>query len=209
MPQSLYKDNPIQINTDRDGDGLQHYDQVCALSQHVINKNFEKLFERRPDDVSKIDWEGSSSATGNLKGTMLAPQIKLSLESVSDPEVYYLLRYVEQQSVSAVWSVNVEFKRARFGPESKIYFSSTSSISISGWNIALTAKLKLMTASVDPSLSADDQAKASDALEEIEEDVEFKFEKPTKELPGEYSIHRLFASIPSKCPTQMQHRVFS
>ncbi|KAI1840643.1 hypothetical protein JX266_013150 [Neoarthrinium moseri] len=170
----LASEGSLQINTERNGDGFQYYDQVCALSQDVINKNFEKLFARR-NDLAKVDWEGPNAAIGHIKGILLAPQVVLSLESATDPEILYMLR---------------------FGKDSKIYFSSNSNIDISGWNIALTAKMKMMTASVDPTLSKADQTRARDAMDELEEIVEFDFERPTKLVPGEYSIHRIYAAIP-------------
>ncbi|UKZ80125.1 hypothetical protein TrVFT333_007890 [Trichoderma virens FT-333] len=48
------------------------YDQVVALSQGLINENFQKLYEAYPDLLSNLDYHG---VLGKFKGKVLAPVI--------------------------------------------------------------------------------------------------------------------------------------
>lgn len=48
------------------------YDQVVALSQGLINENFQKLYDAYPGLLSELDYHG---VLGKFKGKVLAPVI--------------------------------------------------------------------------------------------------------------------------------------
>lgn len=66
---------PVKLDTSGNGDGLQHYDQVCAISQAAINKGFVELFEKQPLAARSIHWSNEDVFDGQLVATMLPPQI--------------------------------------------------------------------------------------------------------------------------------------
>ncbi|KAJ8071026.1 hypothetical protein OCU04_001374 [Sclerotinia nivalis] len=139
---------PAKLDTSGTGDGLQHYDQVCAISQAAINNAFIKLFEKQTPEARLVHWENENVFDGQLVATMLPPQI------------------------------------------GRIFFGQNTYQTIDGWVIAFTPL------SFEDCLNASSGDLAAAAtLEDTEEDVVFRSDKPTKIIPGEYSIHRLFAAI--------------
>jgi hypothetical protein len=85
---------------------------------------------------------------------------------------------------SAKFMLQLRFDKGR------IYFGQNTYQTIDGWVIAFTP---LSFEDCLDTTSGDLAAAAT--LEDTEEDVVFKSDKPTKMCPGEYSIHRLFAAI--------------
>jgi hypothetical protein len=84
MYESLSRNN-ISLNT---GDGPdQYYDEVCALSAHTINDNFELLFKQRPE-VKKLVF--NDGRHGVMTATLLPPKIMIdpNQERAKNPEIY-------------------------------------------------------------------------------------------------------------------------
>lgn len=158
---------PAKLDTSGTGDGLEHYDQVCAISQAAINNAFIKLFEKQPLAARSVHWENDNVFDGQLVATMLPPQIELDVESGDSAKFLLQLRF----------------------DQGRIFLGQNTYQTIDGWVIALSL-------SFEDCLNASSGDLASAAtLEDTEEDVVFRSDKPMKLIPGEYSINRLFAAI--------------
>ncbi|KAM0181752.1 hypothetical protein ACHAPC_007159 [Botrytis cinerea] len=159
---------PVKLDTSGNGDGLQHYDQVCAISQAAINRGFVKLFEKQPLAARSIHWSNEDVFDGQLVATMLPPQIELDVESGDSSKFMLQLRF----------------------DQGRIFLGQNTYQTIDGWVIAFTP---LSFADCLNATSGDLTAAAN--VEDTEDSVVFKSDTPTKLCPGEYSIHRLFAAI--------------
>ncbi|KAF5874207.1 uncharacterized protein Bfra_004213 [Botrytis fragariae] len=159
---------PVKLDTSGNGDELQHYDQVCAISQAAINKGFVKLFEKQPLAARSIHWSNEDVFDGQLVATMLPPQIELDVESGDSSKFTLQLRF----------------------DQGRIFLGQNTYQTIDGWVIAFTP---LSFADCLNTTIADLAAAAS--VEDTEDNVVFRSDRPTKLCPGEYSIHRLFAAI--------------
>ncbi|KAK6606455.1 hypothetical protein H4I96_04917 [Botrytis cinerea] len=155
---------PVKLDTSGNGDGLQHYDQVCAISQAAINRGFVKLFEKQPLAARSIHWSNEDVFDGQLVATMLPPQIELDVESGDSSKFMLQLRF----------------------DQGRIFLGQNTYQTIDGWVIAFTP---LSFADCLNATSGDLTAAAN--VEDTEDSVVFKSDTPTKLCPGEYSIHRL------------------
>ncbi|TGO09979.1 hypothetical protein BTUL_0148g00130 [Botrytis tulipae] len=167
MSLSLFS-GPVKLDTSGNGDGLQHYDQICAISQAAINRGFEKLFEKQPLRARSIHWSNEDVFDGQLVATMLPPQIELDVESGDSSKFTLQLRF----------------------DQGRIFLGQNTYQTIDGWVIAFTP---LSFENCLDTTIGDLAAAAS--VEDTVDNVVFKSDKPTKLCPGEYSIHRLFAAI--------------
>ncbi|KAF7936534.1 uncharacterized protein EAE97_007900 [Botrytis byssoidea] len=167
MSLSLFS-GPVKLDTSGNGDALQHYDQICAISQAAINKGFEKLFEKQPLGARSVHWSNEDVFDGQLVATMLPPQIGLEVESGDSSKFTLQLRF----------------------DQGRIILGQNTYQTIDGWVIAFTP-LSFENC-LDTTIG--DLAAAAN-VEDTVDNVVFKSDKPTKLCPGEYSIHRLFAAI--------------
>lgn len=96
---TLHKDfeieNPVMadrsnLSLDVNKDG-EFYDQVCALSQKTINRNFQKLWAQRRD-LMKMDYNDGDPDHGILMAKLEAPQITLDVKGASKMDIYLTLR---------------------------------------------------------------------------------------------------------------------
>lgn len=80
--------------TTRTGDGA--FDQIIALSQGIINENFQKLYVMY-SELHEVHFK--EPGIGTLDGTLLAPQVLIpSGENASNySRVLFLLRYALAQ----------------------------------------------------------------------------------------------------------------
>jgi hypothetical protein len=82
--------NSISLNIAGRSD--EHYDQICALSQKVINENFEILFKQREEEFSSIKyWDDQNNA--KLVCDLAPPTLQLMMGASEEPEYYFELRY--------------------------------------------------------------------------------------------------------------------
>ena len=70
----------------------EHYDQICALSQKMINENFEILFKQREKDLPDVKYT-DSQAKAKISCVLLPPRLRLKIGSSDMPEYYFELRY--------------------------------------------------------------------------------------------------------------------
>ena len=76
-----------------------YFDQILALPQEAINRNFKAVYERNPD-IRNVKWE-SKSFDINLTGALDCPRVLLN---VGNPyrrnSLYYVVRWVHFDIVS-------------------------------------------------------------------------------------------------------------
>lgn len=185
------------------GEAYAYYDQVCALSQETINKNFETLFKQRSekpeDDLSTISWEGDEAHYGTITATLLPPRIIIEPYSTeSSPEIYFSLRYVSQKSDLMVTAAMVANPTYSFGPNSRIEYPGAEQVDVSNWVITVIGNLDEMTLNPNEHDDAKKHYETQAALGEVLKTFKFPEanpDKPEKMIAGEYSVFRLFASI--------------
>ncbi|KAK0614429.1 hypothetical protein B0T14DRAFT_499699 [Immersiella caudata] len=205
MPDGRYN---LSLSTDKESatNGKtfkEYYDQVCALSQGAINRNFEQAFAILGDEkkTMPLEWFEGDITEGKIKARMDPPHILLDFDNAT-PFIWYKLRFRSGLLVTS---------------------SSDEGTDLTGWEIAVSANLDEMTVSEPPKAGAEipqdpkaaaaarkAAAVAARALEELNKTHEFLQPVPVEApptatppnqkvfmKPGEYSIHRLFAAINS------------
>lgn len=82
--------NDLSLNVDGSGQAKEYFDQVCALSAATINKNFDILFQQRPE-IKELVFDNGDASIGMLKATVKAPRILIepNQSTNTDPEIYY------------------------------------------------------------------------------------------------------------------------
>ncbi|KAK3392358.1 hypothetical protein B0T20DRAFT_482485 [Sordaria brevicollis] len=184
-------DNRHNVSLDTDKQSLtngkpfyEYYDQVCALSQGFINRNFEEIFEILGDEKKTLplEWFEGDITQGKIRARMDAPQILLDFDNVSDPTIYYKLRFKSGLLVIS---------------------SSDSGTDLSGWEITVSANLAEMTkrAAAEAKIALDELKKTHEFLQPLSVESATTPSNDASNLasmkPGEYSLHRLFAAINS------------
>lgn len=71
---------------------LGGFNHVCAISEKAINSALESVFAKRPSSAGELLWENEEASDGQLKTTMLAPQIELDVETVNSLNFKLALR---------------------------------------------------------------------------------------------------------------------
>ncbi|KAJ5713547.1 uncharacterized protein N7483_010728 [Penicillium malachiteum] len=167
-----------------------YYDQICALSEQTINKNFEKLFEQRKDDITQLKYYKGDISDGKVMAVLNPPVITLKFDDV-DAKMLFRLSFKSGYVIVGKGERN--------------------QINLSGWEIAVPANLSTMV--VNPpeaeNLSKQERKLANNSFHELQKTYEFhatatpEEQRPSNDKspprrmmkPGEYSIHRLFAAI--------------
>ncbi|KAF5679377.1 hypothetical protein FHETE_794 [Fusarium heterosporum] len=147
-----------------------HYDQIVAVSQKIINDSFDGLYERFPD-YGKVDFH--SRKIGSIKGNLYSPRLLLGGGVGSDLSItsaLYIMRFKDGKlSIPADDDDQPDFQE-----------------DLADWNLAVTIDLKTQSVTVDPDADPDEKARQQ-ALWDFMHD---KFD-----IPGDYSIERLFAKL--------------
>lgn len=71
----------------------EYYHQICALSENTINKNFERLFAQRGDEIAKLKYFTGDIKAGNLSAVLDPPRVTLQLQNVDNPQLLFRVRY--------------------------------------------------------------------------------------------------------------------
>ena len=71
---------------------LGGYNHVCAISEKAINSALVSIFQTRPSSAGQLVWENEQASDGQLKSTLLAPQIELDVETVNSLNFKLALR---------------------------------------------------------------------------------------------------------------------
>ncbi|GFP55827.1 hypothetical protein TASIC1_0005068500 [Trichoderma asperellum] len=172
----------------------EYYHQICALSENTINKNFERLFAQRGDEIAKLKYFTGDIKAGNLSAVLDPPRVTLQLQNVDNPQLLFRVRFKSGILVVGKGEKNT--------------------IKLDGWEVTVSAFMNTMVASPEHQNLTDKQIKgAIKAKAELEKSYDFyspatideqnKARDPNvketvvarKMKPGEYSIHRLFAAI--------------
>jgi hypothetical protein len=91
MQEATRYDITLDTGSSTDVDAKNnHYDQVLAMSQGIINASFEELFRSIPDTAEMYH---EDRRTGRLDAVLDAPRIMINGSSTNATEVFYQLRY--------------------------------------------------------------------------------------------------------------------
>ncbi|KAF7881754.1 uncharacterized protein EAF02_006442 [Botrytis sinoallii] len=143
--------------------GFKH---VCAISEKAINSALESVFAKRPSSAGELLWENEQASDGQLRSTMLAPQIELDMETVN----------------------SLNFKLALRFDKGQIYFGQNTYQRVDSWVVIFN-----LVWPKEATLNGTRDQVA--ALENTPETVNSTQSSAIGLSPGEYSIHRLLAII--------------
>jgi hypothetical protein len=88
MPASRY-DVTLDTGSNSDEDAyLNHYDQVIAMSQGIINASFRDMFEAKTKPPEMV----LNHLRGNIDAILDAPSIMINGKTKNTTEIYYTLR---------------------------------------------------------------------------------------------------------------------
>lgn len=88
MPASRY-DVTLDTGSSSDKDAhLNHYDQVIAMSQGIINASFRDMFETKSKPPEMV----LNHSRGNIDAILGAPSIMINGKTKNSTEIYYVLR---------------------------------------------------------------------------------------------------------------------
>ncbi|KAH7255065.1 hypothetical protein B0J15DRAFT_396499 [Fusarium solani] len=152
----------------------QPWDQVTGVSQDIVNKNFENLFRIYPQ-MSSMD---AMSSRGRIVAKLEPPKILIPAGTYGSntSEVLFLLR----------------FKSGSVYDEEGMFLVED----LAGWVIAYSVPLK--TFSDDPSKAKTFTSNNEQQREEaLSQSLRERLKLNGKELPGQYSIERLYAKLSS------------
>ncbi|EMR86153.1 hypothetical protein ACHAPC_002755 [Botrytis cinerea] len=145
---------------------LGGYNHVCAISEKAINSALASIFETRPSSAGQLVWENEQASDGQLKSTLLAPQIELDVETVN----------------------SLNFKLALRFDKGQIYFGQNTYQRVDGWVVIFNL--------VWPKEATHDGTRMQfGELENTPETVDSTQSSTIGLSPGEYSVHRLLAII--------------
>ncbi|THV47099.1 hypothetical protein BGAL_0335g00040 [Botrytis galanthina] len=145
---------------------LGGFNNVCAISEKAINSALEIVFAKRPSSASELLWENEQASDGQLRSTMLAPQIELDVETVN----------------------SLNFKLALRFDKGQICFGQNTYQRIDGWVVIFN-----LVWPKEATLNGTRDQVAE--LENTPETVNSTQSSTIGLSPGEYSIHRLLAII--------------
>ncbi|RYP28223.1 hypothetical protein DL767_007312 [Monosporascus sp. MG133] len=147
-----------------------HYDQIVAVSQDIINKSFDNLYDIYPDyGIVKF----SSRRIGTINGSLNPPRLLLGGGLGSDISVTSAL-YV------------MRFKDGRISIPTDESPAHDQVENLKGWNLAVTIDLKQQSVYVDPNADPDTRA---------DQQAMWNFIHEKFDVPGDYSIVRLYAKL--------------
>ncbi|KAF3916375.1 hypothetical protein ABW21_db0206232 [Orbilia brochopaga] len=189
MSSATFGPNAVSLNI-ANTNGAEYYDQICAISQETINKNFEVLFNQRKDLV-ELWYKDISGDDAILEAVLDPPQIKLEIGSSDLPELYF----------------EIHFKTGQ------IKLAADKIQNIDNWVITVRSELFNSQVTPNPNHTDEEAALAAASLEEIK--MSYNIEKitdaiksanpagptppakkePTPLEPGDYSIQRLYCVV--------------
>ncbi|OAL53443.1 hypothetical protein IQ07DRAFT_678149 [Pyrenochaeta sp. DS3sAY3a] len=149
----------------------EYYDQICALSQKVINENFDILFKQREKEFHEVRyWDDANNA--KLVCDLHPPALKLMIGASEEPEYYFELR---------IKTGSIEWKDGR-------------SQDLNGFVVAVRAMLSLQD--ISPSSKVDMETAAERAPYYAEVRKSYDTSRVHGGLKaGDYSVERLFTNI--------------
>ncbi|KAK6341643.1 hypothetical protein TWF696_008712 [Orbilia brochopaga] len=182
--------NQISLNI-ANTNGAEYYDQICAISQETINKNFEVLFAQRKELV-ELWYKDIRGDNATMDAILDPPQVKLQIGSSDVPELYFEIHIKTGQIKLAADKIQ----------------------KIDNWIITVRSQLFDSQVSPNPNHTEEEAEAAAAQLDEIKKSYDIgKIEaaiknaqtksavapgskkNPTPLEPGDYSIQRLYCVI--------------
>ncbi|UKZ75808.1 hypothetical protein TrVFT333_003502 [Trichoderma virens FT-333] len=146
-----------------------HYDQVVAVSQKIINDAFVGLYDENPE-FAKISF--SDRRVGSIEGDLLSPHLLLGGREgggINLATVLYVMRFKSGKLII-------------YGATEEDDFEDD----LDGWKLAVKVDLDKQFVKVDPTADPAEQERQ----QKIWDFIHNKFS-----IPGDYSISRLYAKL--------------
>ncbi|KAF7549247.1 hypothetical protein G7Z17_g6522 [Cylindrodendrum hubeiense] len=147
-----------------------HYDQIVAVSQKIINDSFDGLYDRYPE-YGTVDF--SNKRIGSIKGSLYSPRLLLGGGLGADLSLTSALYIMRFKDGNLTIPADDDDDPDHVEP-------------LAGWNLAVTIDLKTQSVVVDPNADPDEQAR---------QQAMWDFMHDKFDIPGDYSIERLFAKL--------------
>ncbi|KAH8688008.1 hypothetical protein BGZ60DRAFT_335081, partial [Tricladium varicosporioides] len=149
-----------------------YYDEVIALSQKIVNKDFETVYDHNPD-MKNVYY--SSMLLGTINATVAAPKMILgsAVSSFDANSITYLMNFTSG-TISGDWL--------------------EEDLNITGWKLALQVDLTTQVVGPDTPLTGD-RKKDKKIIADNAELAKARVWAAKFNTPGDYTIERLLANL--------------